>query len=372
LQKENWRELKMGKKTPLFEEHKKLGSVIVDFGGWDMPVQYTTVIDEHNTTRNFAGLFDISHMGEIMVEGKQGFDLIQKATSRNISNLKQGKISLAVICNEQGGIMDDLTIYKFSNEKYLLVVNASNDVKDFEQLEKVRRENNFDASVKDVSGETAKLDLQGPNSQKILQQIVDFELDDIKFYSFKEGKINGIEGIVSRSGYTGEDGFELYFAWKKGPEIWNKLLEIGKEHGLKPIGLGARDTLRLEGAMNLYGHEMDETKTPLEARYEWIVDFDKDFVGKEAIQKQEEECLPGKLVGFEMIDRGIARAHYKIFDGEKEIGEVTSGSLSPTLKKSLGLCYIKSQYANSGTEIEIEIREKKLKAKIVKLPFYKR
>jgi len=362
----------MNKKTPLFEEHKKLGATMVDFGGWSMPVQYTNVIDEHNTTRNSAGLFDICHMGEIMVEGKQAFDLIQKIITRNISNMENGKIFLAVMCNKEGGIMDDLTVYKFNNEKYMLVVNASNDKKDCEHVKKVCEEDGFDATVKDVSPKTAKLDLQGPNSQKILQQIVDFDLNEIKYYYFKEGKINGVNGIVSRSGYTGEDGFELYFPWEKCPEVWNKLLEIGKEHSLKPVGLGARDTLRLECAMNLYGHEMDEIKKPLETRHGWLCCFDKDFIGKKALLKQKEEGVKENLVGFEMVYKGIARHGHKVFVNGKEAGAVTSGTFSPTLKKSIGLCFIDADFTDIGLEIEIKIRERLSKAKIVKLPFYKR
>jgi aminomethyltransferase len=214
--------------------------------------------------------------------------------------------------------------------------------------------------------------LQGPNAENILEKIINFNLKEIGFYEFRECLINGIKGVVSRSGYTGEDGFELYFPWDSAKQIWNKLLETGNEFGLKPVGLGARDTLRLECAMNLYGNEMDETKTPLQARYGWVCDLDKDFIGKNAILKQKEEGAPGKLVGFELTGKGIARHGYKVFKEGKEIGEITSGTLSPTLKKSLGLCYIKSEFAKIDTEISIQIRENKVKAKIAKLPFYKR
>jgi len=362
----------MGKKTALFEVHKNLGATIVDFGGWDMPVQYTTVIDEHNATRNSAGLFDISHMGEIKVKGKQATELLQKTMSRDVTKAKPGKMLLAVICNEKGGILDDLTIYKISDEKFMLVVNGANEEKDFNWIKKIKEENNFEVEVKNSSSEFSKLDLQGPNSEKILQKIVDFDLKEIGFYEFKEAKIDGVDGIVSRSGYTGETGFELYFPWDSALQIWNKIMEIGKEFNIKPIGLGARDTLRLECAMNLYGNEMDETKTPLQARYGWVLDLDKDFIGREAILKQKEQGVKGKLVGFELTERGIARHGYKIFKDSEEIGEVTSGTLSPTLKKALGLCYIKTEFSKPDTEIEIEIRGKKTKAKIVKIPFYKK
>ncbi|MFH1588668.1 MAG: glycine cleavage system aminomethyltransferase GcvT [Candidatus Diapherotrites archaeon] len=360
------------KNTPLVEEHKKLGATLVDFGGWNMPVQYTNVIEEHNITRNNAGLFDISHMGEIFVEGKQAVELLQKTMSRDISKIKEGKMVLAVICNNNGGILDDLTIYKFNEEKFMLVVNASNELKDFEWIKKTQKEQGFDAIVSNKSSEFAKLDFQGPKSQEILQKITNFDLNEIGFYEFKEGLVDGIKAIISRSGYTGEQGFELYFDWNSAPQIWNKILELGKNEGIKAIGLGARDTLRLECAMNLYGHEMDESKSPIQCRYGWVVNYDKEFIGKKAILKQKEEGIKEKLAGFELIDRGIARHGYKLFKNREEIGVVTSGTLSPTLKKALGLCYIKSDFAQIDTEFEVEIREKKYKAKIVKLPFYKR
>ena len=361
----------MGKRTPLYEEHKNLGATIIDFGGWDMPVYYTNVIDEHNAARNAAALFDICHMGEIMIEGKQAFDLLQKTMSRDIGKLKEGKMALAVMCNEKGGILDDLTIYKFSEEKYMVVVNASNIEKDFNWIRKVNEENKFGTVVKDITEKTAKLDFQGPNAVEVLQQLVDFDLSEIEFYGFKEGKIDGVDAIVSRSGYTCEDGFEIYFSWGVAKQVWNKILEVGKDSGIKPAGLGARDTLRLECAMNLYGNEMDESKTPLQARYCWVVDFEKDFIGKKNLLKQKEEGVKEKLVGFEMLEGGIARHGYKIFKDGKEVGFVTSGTLGPTLKKAIGLCYIITKLSEAETEIEVEIRERKYKAKIVKLPFYK-
>lgn len=361
----------MGKKTPLYNEHKKLGATIIDFSGWDMPIYYTSVIDEHNTTRTAAGLFDICHMGEIMVEGRQALDLLQKTMSRDIGKLNQGEIALSVMCNEKGGILDDLTVYKFHNEKYMLVVNASNTEKDFDWICKVNKESSFDAEVRDVSNETAKLDLQGPRSGQILQKLVDVDLSKIGFYKFQEGKIDGVEAVISRSGYTCESGFELYFPWNFAKKIWDRILESGKKEGVKPIGLGARDTLRLECTMNLYGNELDENKTPLQARYGWVVDFGKDFIGKDALLKQKETGIKQKLVGFEMLERGIARHSYRIFKDGKEAGVVTSGTLSPTLKKAIGLCYIEAEFSDEGTEIEVEIREKKYKAKIVKLPFYR-
>lgn len=361
-----------GKKTPLYEEHVKLGASIVDFGGWEMPVQYTNVIEEHTATRNAAGLFDICHMGEILVEGRDASRLIRRATTRNVEKIKPGKMVLAVMCNPLGGILDDLTVYKYNDMKFMVVVNASNEQKDLDWIMKVREENGFNAEVTNLSAQTAKLDLQGPKSQQILRHIVDFSLGKIGFYEFAEGKICGLETTISRSGYTGEDGFEIYFPWGSAADVWNRLLEGGKAQGIKPCGLGARDTLRLEAAMNLYGHEMDETKTPLQARYGWVLDTENDFIGKGAILSQKEKGVPGKLAGFEMVDRGIARGGYRILHEGAEAGIVTSGSMSPTLKKALGLAYLKTELAESGSEFEVEIREKLCKARVVKLPFYKR
>jgi len=360
------------KKTPLFERHVQLGATMVDFGGWDMPVQYTNVMDEHNATRNDAGVFDICHMGEIVVKGNQAFDVLQKSMSRNMNKLSDGKMVLAVMCNENGGILDDLTIYRFNEKSYTVVVNASNEEKDYNWIKKVCEDGRFDAEVINISSKIAKLDLQGPKSQQILQKITNFDLNQIKFYEFGCGKIDGIDAVISRSGYTGEDGFEIYFNWDYTVQIWDKLFEVGKEEKLKPCGLGARDTLRLECAMNLYGHEMDETKTPLQARYGWVVDYDKEFIGKDAIVKQKEEGVKEKLIGFEMIDNAIARNGYKFFKDGTEVGFVTSGSLSPTLKKKIGLGYIKTEHTAVDTEFEVNVRDKMYKAKVVKLPFYKR
>ncbi len=362
----------MGLRTPLYDSHVRLGAAMVDFGGWDMPVQYTNVIEEHNATRNNAGLFDICHMGEIMIEGKDAAKLIRRAMTRNVEKIPEGKMVLGVMCNENGGILDDLTIYRHSAEKYMVVVNASNERKDFEWIQKVCREGNFEAQVANISARTAKLDLQGPTAQKILQKITGSDLGQIGFYEFMECKVDGLPSVVSRSGYTGEDGFEIYFDWDGAPKVWDSLLLHGKDEGLKPCGLGARDTLRLEAAMNLYGHEMDETRSPLESRYSWVLDFENDFIGKEAILRQKEQGIREKLAGFEMVDRAIARNGYKVFDSQGQAGFVTSGSMSPTLKKALGLCYIKTEHATPETVFEVEVREKKYRAKTVKLPFYKR
>lgn len=364
----------MGLRTPLFEEHKKLGAVIVDFGGWDMPVYYTNVIEEHHATRNACGLFDICHMGEFIVEGKEAFNLVQWAVSRDISGMKSGEMVLSVLCNGHGGIIDDLTVYKFHDEKFMLVVNASTAKKDFGHVEKLLHEKKFNASVADISMQTGKLDLQGPHAQQILQKVVSFDLNQIGFYKFaqEEKSLCGFDSIISRSGYTGEDGFELYFDWKNSEKIWNSLLHHGKGLGIVPVGLGARDTLRLEAAYNLYGHELDEGTNPFECRYGWVVSDKKNFFGKEAVFSQKQGGLKRTLVGFEMVDRAIARNGYNVFCQGNHCGVVTSGSFSPTLKKNIGLCFIEPLHSKPGTEIEVQVRDKKFKAQIIKLPFYKR
>jgi len=278
----------MAERTALFEEHKALGAKIIDFGGWDMPVYYSNIINEHYSTRLACGLFDICHMGEIFIEGEDAEKLVQKFFSRDIAELEIGKMALGVLCNEQGGILDDLTVYKIGEQKFMAVVNSSTALKDFEWIKKIKQDFNFNATVVDKSESIAKIDIQGPNAQEILQKNVSFNLSELKFYELKEEKnsLFEIDSIISRSGYTGEDGFELYFDWNKASEVWKKLLETGKELGIVPVGLGARDTLRLESGFNLYGNEMNESTTPLECRYGWVLNLEKDFVGRDAIKKQ--------------------------------------------------------------------------------------
>ncbi|KKP36764.1 MAG: glycine cleavage system aminomethyltransferase T, aminomethyltransferase [Candidatus Peregrinibacteria bacterium GW2011_GWF2_33_10] len=357
-------------KTPLNEVHKKLGARMVDFGGWEMPVVYTNQIEEHHAVRKFAGIFDVSHMGEIMFTGKDAFNLIQKLVSRDISAMDNGKVMLCVLCNEQGGIIDDLTVYKFNEEKYMLVVNAGTQENDYQWM--IQHKQNFDVEVKNVSFEITKLDLQGPNAQKILQKLTKEDLNEIKRYRFKEILIDNVEMIVSRSGYTGEDGFELYFLNQYAEQIWNKIMEIGKNDGLIPCGLGSRDTLRTECGMMLYGHDIDTNMTPFESVYGFAVSLNKNFIGKEVLEKQKNEGTKKKLVGFEMIDRGIARQHYSIFKNGEKIGEVTSGTPSPTLNKNIGMGYVRTEDAIVDSTIEIQIRDNFAKAKIVSLPFYVR
>jgi aminomethyltransferase len=361
------------KKTPLYDRHLAIGGKIIDFGGWAMPVQYTNVIEEHQATRMKAGLFDICHMGEIEVEGPQAFDLLQWVVSRNIKEQAVGQIKLGAITNEQGGIIDDLTVYKLEDDRYMLVTNAGTKDKDFSWITKQKEAKGFShVHVTDISDQTGKLDIQGPLSQKILQEITADDLTPLRYYHVLNTKIMSIPALVSRSGYTGEDGFEVYAESRKIGEIWDRLLEIGAVAGLKPAGLGARDTLRLEAGMMLYGNDMDETITPLEVVYGWIANLEKDFIGSTALKKLKEKGLTRKLVGFEMEERGIARHGYKVFKEGNELGEVTSGTYTPTLQKAVGLAFVPVSFSEPGTEIFIQIREHHAKARVVGLPFYKR
>lgn len=361
----------MLKQTPLNAAHKALGARMVDFGGWDMPVIYTNQIEEHHAVRQKAGLFDVSHMGEILVSGQQAFELVQKLVSRDISKMEAGRVTLGVMCNETGGILDDLTVYKMGDQKFLLVVNAGTCEDDYAWIKKHAVGHNV--NVDNLSDDVTKLDLQGPNAEKILQKLTAADLSEIKRYGFKTIHVDGVETIVSRSGYTGEDGFELYFPNEHAEKIWNKLLEVGKEEGLIPCGLGSRDTLRTECGMMLYGHDIDTEHSPLEAVYGWAVSFEKgDFVGRKALERQKTEGLKRKLVGLEMEGRGIARQHYPIVVSGEPVGEITSGTPSPTLNKNIAMGYVRPELATPGTRVEIKVREQLVPALVVKLPFYKR
>ena len=360
------------KKTPLYDRHLRLGGKIIDFGGWAMPVQYTNVIEEHQATRTKSGLFDICHMGEIEVKGIQAFHLLQWVLSRNIEMQTIGQVKLSVMTNEDGGIIDDLTVYKLGHNHYMVVTNAGTKDKDLSWIEKQKNKKGFsEVQITDISDQTGKLDIQGPLAQMILQNITADDLAPLRYYHAINTKVMDISALVSRSGYTGEDGFEIYADSKKIGEIWDKLLEIGADFGLKPAGLGARDTLRLEAGMMLYGNDMDETVTPLEVVYGWITNLEKDFVGSAALKQLKEKGLSKKLVGFEMEDRGIARHGYKVFSNGKEIGEVTSGTFTPTLQKAVGLAFVPTAFSDPGTEIFVQIRDNHAKARVVGLPFYK-
>ncbi len=361
------------KKTPLYERHQKLKATMIEFGGWCMPVQYTAVIEEHRATRSAAGIFDICHMGEIEVRGTGAQDLLQSIMSRNLEGQEIGQMRLSVMPNTRGGILDDLTVYKLGGEHYMVVTNAVTKDGDFEWIRKAQKEKGLSGvTLRDISDATGKIDLQGPKSQAILQKISKENLASLKYYHFMNTEVLGIPSIVSRSGYTGEDGFEIYADTRQIGEIFDALLSAGTPMGLKPVGLGARDTLRIESGMMLYGHEMDETITPFEVVYGWLVDLKKEFIGCEALRKQKEEGVQKKLIGFEMTDRGIARHGYRVLSNGREIGHVTSGTFAPTLGKAVGFAFVDRAHEKPGAEIEIEIRGQQAKARVVPLPFYRR
>ncbi len=360
----------MLKKTPLNEVHKELKARMIDFGGWEMPVQYSSVIEEHQAVRNAAGLFDVSHMGEIEILGPRAEDFLQFIITNDIKKLTVGRILYTVMCYENGGIVDDLLVHKVADDHYMLCVNTSNTYKDFQWFLKHQIDG---TRVLNTSSDTAQLALQGPASEKILQQIVDMDLSDLQHFHFRTGKAGRVEVLIARTGYTGEDGFEIYFKEDCAQYLFRNILEAGKKNGIMPVGLGARDTLRLEMGYALYGQEIDQIYNPLEANLEWIVKFDKgDFIGKEALIEIKKKGLKRKLVGFELIDRGIPRTGYKIFKNSKEIGEVVSGTFSPSLKEAIGTGYIAIEHSNVNEEIEINIHEKNRKGKVVKTPFYQK
>jgi aminomethyltransferase len=357
------------KKTPLYEKHVEFKGKIIDFGGWALPVEYQGIIGEHEAVRSAAGLFDVSHMGEVRVKGPDAEKYIQKMVTNDIAPMHDFQVFYSPMCYPDGGVVDDLLIYKYDHEDYFIVINASNTDKDvrwfLDHLE-------GNVEVENVSDRYAELALQGPKAEMILQKLADIDLNEIGFFHFRpDVKLNGISALVSRTGYTGEDGFEIYLEPAQAPVIWDKLLEVGKEDGLVPVGLGARDTLRFEACLPLYGQEIDRDITPLEAGLGYFVKLDKeDFIGKEALVKQKEAGIPRKLVGFEMVDRGIARSHYEVFAEGKKIGFVTTGSFAPSIKKNIGLALIDAAYAHEGGQIEVAVRNKNLKARIIKKPFY--
>lgn len=346
---------------------------MTDFGGWNMPVQYTGIIEEHKKTREAAGIFDICHMGEIDITGPGAFDFLQIILSRNLEGQQIGQLKLSVLTNEQGGILDDLTFYLLADQHYRLVTNAGTKEKDLAWILKVKTEKGFsNITVTDRSDAIGKIDLQGPRAAAILQPLVPADLSAIKFYHFVFSTVAGIEAIISRSGYTGEDGFEIYTDADRIVEVWDLLLDTGAGQGLVPVGLGARDTLRLECGMTLYGNEIDEHTTPYEAVYGWLVDLSKPFIGRDALQRQQAEGIGRKLVGFEMVDKGIARHGYRVLKEGEHIGIVTSGTFAPTLNRAIGMAYVPPSMREPGTEIDIDIRNRPTRARVVKLPFYKR
>ncbi|MFD1038466.1 glycine cleavage system aminomethyltransferase GcvT [Virgibacillus byunsanensis] len=365
------------KRTPIYPEYKDSGAKTVDFGGWDLPVQFSGIKHEHETTRTKAGLFDVSHMGEILVKGSKSREFLQYVVTNDVSKLTPNRAQYSFMCYEDGGTVDDFLIYMMEEDHYLLVVNAANTDKDFDWLV---QQNNYDASelqLTNVSKDYVQLALQGPRAEEILQSVTDQNLADIKFFRFDSSVyFSGINtaAIVSRTGYTGEDGFEIYINAENGRALWNLLLQAGKDKGLEPIGLGARDTLRFEANLPLYGQELTKDITPIEAGLKFAVKVNKDsdFVGKGRLKEQVENGTDKKLVGIEMIDKGIPRTEYLVYADDKEVGFVTSGTQSPTLQKNVGLALVKSEFAVEGTELYVQVRKKQLKAVVVKTPFYKR
>lgn len=359
------------KKTALTSVHVDLGAKMVEFAGYYMPIQYTGVKDEHVAVRESVGVFDVSHMGEFYLRGPKALDLIQKISSNDASKLVDGKIQYGCMPNEDGGIVDDFLTYRISEEEYLLVVNASNIEKDWNWIEK---HNTFGVEMEDISMNCGLLAVQGPNAAKALQSLTDIDMENMTYYTFEKGTFAGIDDvIVSATGYTGAGGFEIYVDNKDAKELWEKVFEAGKDFDIKPIGLAARDTLRLEMGYCLYGNDIDDTTSPLEAGLGWVTKFTKDFVNSENLAKQKEEGVTRRLIGFEILERGIPRKDYEIHDADgNKIGHVTSGTMSPMLDKGIGMGYVEKAFSKSETEIYISVRNKAIKAKVVKTPFYKK
>lgn len=356
-------------RTALYNKHVEIGAKMVDFAGFEMPVQYSGVIEEHFAVREKVGIFDVSHMGQFYVEGKNAKDLLQFITSNNVENLENGKAQYTCLPNGNGGIVDDLIVYKLADEKYFVVVNASNIDKDFAHFQKYN--DKFGADLKNVSDEMSLIAIQGPKATETLQKLTDVDLAKIPYYHFEIGKVNNIENvIISNTGYTGSGGFEIYFKNENAVEIWEAVTKAGEEFGLLPCGLAARDTLRLEKGFCLYGNDIDDTTSPLEAGLGWITKFDKDFVDKEFLAKQKEEGVSKKLVAFEMQEKAVPRHDHEVADAEGNIiGKVTSGTMSPMKKIGIGLAYVSKDFTKLGNEIFIKIRNKEIPAKVVKLPF---
>jgi aminomethyltransferase len=363
------------KRTPLNAVHRSMGGRMVDFGGWDMPVQYPAgTVEEHLRTRRAAGLFDVSHMGEVDVRGNDAISFVNSITSNDVSKLIDGQAQYSAITTPEGTVIDDLLVYRFAEDHLLLVVNAGTTEKDWAWIKSHQRSEAVE--LKNVSADYCQLAIQGPRALEILQPLTDLPLSELKYYHFKQGTVDGVDAIVSRTGYTGEDGFEIYAAVNMAERLWQKLLDTGKygsNDGVLPCGLAARNTLRLEAGMALYGHEIDENTTLLEANLGWICKLNKgDFVGRERLAKQKEEGVRRRLVGFEVKERGIARDEQDVLINGERVGKVTSGSPAPYLKKNIGMAYVPIEFANEAQPIQIDVRGRLVGAEIVKTPFYKR
>ena len=357
------------KATPLLGLHKELGAKLVPFVGWNMPIQFAGVLSEHTCVRERVGLFDVSHMGEIEVKGKDAKKFLQFLLSNNVEKMFDGSILYSLMCYETGGVVDDLLAYRFSENHYFLCVNASNSDKDYDWI--ARHASSFNVNIKNTSSETSQLALQGPDAKNVLQSLCDISLDDLSYYNFRRGMVNNVESLISRTGYTGEDGFELYLSPEKVSEVFRSLMEQGRLYGIQPIGLGARDTLRIEMGYPLYGNEIDNNPTPLDAGLGWVIKFDKgEFLGRGSLLKQKEQGSPRrKLVGLKLLTRGVPRAHYQVFKNGESVGEVTSGTFSPTLNTGVGLCYVSSEYSDIGNHLDVKIRDQLVATEVIQLPF---
>jgi aminomethyltransferase len=357
-------------RTPLNEVHRKSGAKMVDFGGWDMPVQYSGLLDEHNTVRTAVGLFDVSHMGEIEIRGPEALKLADYVSTNAVKRLKPGQAQYSGLLYDHGGFVDDILVHKVDDKSIFICVNASNQDKDFAHI---RDANRFDCEVEFASPKYAQLAIQGPKALETAQKLTATPLALIRYYWFTDDEFAGVPARIARTGYTGEDGFEVYVAPEHAVNVWNAILEAGKPAGIKPCGLGARNTLRLESKMALYGHEIGPSLSPLEADLAWIVKFDKgDFIGRDALVKQREKGLTRKLVGFEMRGRGIGRDGYDVLLDGQPAGWVTSGSPAPTLNRNIGLCYLPIDRAKPGEKMEVVVRNQAVEAETVPTPFYKR
>jgi aminomethyltransferase len=359
------------KNTALTQVHEKLGAKMVPFAGYNMPVSYEGVIAEHETVRNSVGVFDVSHMGEFILKGEKALELIQSVTSNDALVLSDGKVQYSCFPNEDGGIVDDLLVYRITADSYMLVVNASNIEKDWNHIMKYNHSN---VEMHNISDKTSLLAVQGPLAAKALQKLTDLDLENMVYYTFAKGQFAGVDNVlVSATGYTGAGGFEVYFENEHAEHMWNAIFEAGAEFGIKPIGLAARDTLRLEMGFCLYGNDIDDATSPIEAGLGWITKFTKTFTNSESLLEQKNKGVSKKLVGFKMIDRGIPRHDYEVKDAQGNIiGKVTSGTQSPSLKEAIGMAYVNTEFAKSGTELFINVRDKSLKAVVEKLPFYKK
>lgn len=358
------------KTVPLHQLHIRLGAKMVPFAGFEMPVRYSSDLDEHHTVRNAVGVFDVSHMGEFSVKGPGALGLIQKVSANDASVLYDGKVQYSYLPNASGGVVDDLLVYRVAEDEYFLVVNASNIEKDWNWIQSQNTER---VAMENLSDSLCLLAVQGPKATATLQKLTSVDLAAMEYYTFKIDEMAGIpDVIISATGYTGAGGFEIYVKNEDAEKMWDAIFEAGAEFGIKPVGLGARDTLRLEKAFCLYGNDIDDQTSPLEAGLGWVTKFSKDFINSQALKTQKENGLARKLIGFEMIDRGIPRGHYELCDADgNKLGEVTSGTQSPTLQKGIGLGYVPAEFSKAGTELFVKVRDRLLKAQVVKTPFVK-